>query len=216
MDIEDISQLNEQERVDRVRGFFKENWTSIVGGVLLAVVVVGAWWGYKGYQQGVSESAATLFNETASAFGRKDLKATASNAEKLTKEYDNTEYAPLAQIYLARLEVDAGKVKEAEARLSKLKAAGGLPNGIGQLVSMTLARLYLGQGKADKALETLKSPPPGGYVALYEELRGDAYLASNRLDDAKKAYKAAVKALKPDDRYRTVLNLKLHGLGEAV
>ena len=174
MDIADISQLNEQERVDRVREFFKENWMNIVGGVLLALVMVGAWWGYKNYQQGVNESAAVLFNETASAFGRKDLKAAASQAEKLTKEYDSTEYAPLAQIYLARMEVDAGKVKEAEARLVKLKESG-LPAGISQLVSMTLARLYLGQGKADKALETLKSPAPAGYVALYEELRGDAF-----------------------------------------
>lgn len=216
MDITGISELNEQERVERVRGFFKENWPSIVGGVVLALVVLGAWWGYKGYTQGVNESAATLFNETASAFERKDMKTARSNAEKLVSEYDSTEYAALAQIYLARADVDAGKVKDAEARLVKLKKSGDLPAGVSQLVTLTLARLYLGQGKTDQTLETLKHPAPAGYVALYEELRGDAYQASNRMEDAKKAYKAAIKALKPGDRYRTVLNLKLHGLGEAV
>ena len=51
--------LSDEERSEQLKKWWDENWKSLVGGVLLAIVAVVGWNQYQSYTFERSESAAT-------------------------------------------------------------------------------------------------------------------------------------------------------------
>ncbi|MEW6613040.1 MAG: tetratricopeptide repeat protein [Pseudomonadota bacterium] len=206
--------LTHGEQMQQAKSFFSRFGRPILAAVLVAALAGAGYWGYKSYRTQQNEKASTLFSQMTQQYEQKNAKSARANAEKLSKDYDGTTYAMLAELYLARMDVDAGNTAQAAARLAKLKQAD-LPTGFDRFAALTLARIHLGQGKAADALKDLQSLNPGEFAAEYEELRGDAYLALKRPADARKAYQAALAKLDQNDPYRAIVQLKLDDLGEA-
>jgi predicted negative regulator of RcsB-dependent stress response len=48
---------------------------------------------------------------------------------------------------------------------------------------------------------------------LFEDQKGDIYVAQGKTGDAKAAYKAALEKLPPQGTYRQIVQVKLDGLG---
>ena len=208
--------MTDKEKMQVVGSFFKENIVPIIGGIVFVAVIAGAYWGYQGYQADKAEKASALFSQMTTAFDQKNATAARKSAEELLAKYGSTGYGRFAEFYLVRMDLEAGKIDPAEKRLKALAQNGKQPVGYKQMTALMLARIHLGQGKAAQTLDDLKSPESGAFAAQYEELRGDAYLALKRTEEAKKAYKNALSKIDKDDRYVSILRLKLHDLGEAV
>jgi predicted negative regulator of RcsB-dependent stress response len=57
--------------------------------------------------------------------------------------------------------------------------------------------------------------PAGSFQGMTQELRGDALVKVGRMDDARKAYQAAMAALSKDAPQRGALQMKLDDLAVA-
>lgn len=185
---EDLSEL---ERLEAAKKWWYANYSSILLGALIAVAVVGGWryWQYR--VESRSAAAATLFKQLADAMQKHDTAAAHSAGDMILQKYGDTPYAQHAAFALAQSDATAGKTKDAEQSL-QWAVDHGKDEGLKLLARLRLARLKLGDGDAQGALDTLNGADAGGFGPMYSELRGDAYLKLGKPDDARKAYQAAL------------------------
>lgn len=168
--------LSEDEQADQLRRWLRENWIWLVAGVVLTVA------GYYGYrwwearQAARSAAAGERFSVMmeAIAAGRRDegLKI----AGEVTGEFADTPYADQATLVLARLDVDAGDLAAAEAKLARI-ADGSKDPDLRTVARLRLARVQLAQGRYDAALASLDKVSSPAVGARVLELRGDVLLA---------------------------------------
>ena len=64
---------------------------------------------------------------------------------------------------------------------------------------LRLARLYIAASEYAKAEALLDQSFPEAYTSLYQELRGDLYVARGNHEEARKAYDAAISAADVSD-----------------
>ena len=76
------------------------------------------------------------------------------------------------------------------------------------IAQLRLARLVLGRGDAQKALDAVNAMSAESYVAEREQVRGDALLALGRGDEARKAYDAALAVMDVAAQQRRSLQAK--------
>lgn len=76
------------------------------------------------------------------------------------------------------------------------------------IAQLRLARLLLGRGEAQKALNAINALAADGYVAEREQVRGDALLALGRADEARKAYDAALAVMDVAAQQRRTLEAR--------
>lgn len=101
----------------------------------------------------------------------------------LQKDADNAE----ARLMLGKIYVDSGNALSADKELRRALALGVKP----EQVLPALARALLMEGQFDKVLEETKALPQQGEIAA---LRGNAYLALGKSEEAKAAFDAALQS----------------------
>jgi predicted negative regulator of RcsB-dependent stress response len=80
------------------------------------------------------------------------------------------------------------------------------------LARLRLARVKLMVGDPQAAVSALASVQPGGFAALYDEVRGDAYIKLGQLDKARAAYRQALNKWTPDMGDKSLVQMKLDDL----
>ena len=113
---------SEEEQLEVVKRWWKENGTSLIAGAVLAAAGVFGWNAWQNYQEGKSEAASAryqqLINMTAGTTLEGDqLSAAQTLIDELTDDYGNTLYAELAQLLEARLAVQEGDLAAAKQAL---------------------------------------------------------------------------------------------------
>ena len=78
-----------------------------------------------------------------------------------------------------------------------------------------MARLKLGEGDAQAALDLVGKLPTAGFGAMLDELRGDALRSQGKAAEARSAYQAALQALDPAAPNRSALEMKLNDIAAA-
>ena len=81
------------------------------------------------------------------------------------------------------------------------------------VAKLRLARVLFGAGDHDAALALVTGVEPGGFAALYAELRGDILAARDDLQAARSAYQDALSGLPPVGTNRDRVRMKLDDLG---
>ena len=77
---------------------------------------------------------------------------------------------------------------------------------------LRLARVLLADAQLDQALTVLANVDEKAYTPIYQELRGDIYMAKQQPDQARVAYAAALAAMDATDD-REILQMKIDDLG---
>ncbi|RME34228.1 MAG: hypothetical protein D6786_05510 [Gammaproteobacteria bacterium] len=203
----------EEEQVEALKRFWKENGKAIVGGLALGLALLFGWRSWQLYVANQEARASYAYQVMMSyRTGNKDGLAKAA-AEKVVEDHPRSTYADLARLHLAWLANKEGKAEEAASRLREVMAKAGI-DGVREIARIRLARLTLGGGQPDEALkllEGLRSPVP---LLLAEELRGDILLQKGRTDEARSAYARALELAKKNARAEVpLLSLKLEDLG---
>ena len=160
--------------------FFAEHWKALVIGGLAVVVAIGCVYGGRSWVQSSQRKAQ---NALASA-------KTAEQLEKALQNYGSDSSAVFARIRLARLYMEANKIKEADAQYKALETSGLPPE---KLLRVKIDRGYLqekaGDVKGAAAHFAACALTPGAAAGLRAEAEfaaGRLYTALKNKDLAKK------------------------------
>ncbi len=200
----------EEEQLEALKKWWKENGRSILLGLLLGVLIIAGWRGWQAYQANRAESASTLYEQMESDARAGNKQGVEAAATLLKNNYSSTPYATMGTLYLAKQYVEAEDYDSAAKSLQWVIDNSDQENTV-LTAKVRMARVLAAQNKLDDALKQLQSTAfPESYSHLVDEVSGDIYLQQGEVQKAREAYKRA--SLKNNS---DVLRMKLDDLGTA-
>ncbi|WP_101756828.1 tetratricopeptide repeat protein [Oceanicoccus sp. KOV_DT_Chl] len=188
---------SEDEQVEQLKKWWRENGQSTVITIVLAIAGVFGWQAYQTQQQATVDAASAIYQNLLSAAAGENgvvtssQKATANHlADTLKNDFSGSTYAQFAALFKAKLAVEANDLATAEQELTWVLAQNPTTE-INLQAQLRLARVLFAQDKFDDSLALLNIDA-GAYAASYEEVKGDIYLAKGDNAAAKLAYQKAV------------------------
>ncbi|MEX0744560.1 MAG: tetratricopeptide repeat protein [Phycisphaeraceae bacterium] len=208
---------SEEEQLDAIKQWWKQNGTSLIAGVALAAAGVFGWNAWQDYQANQSEAASMRYQQLLSLSGQEELDESArSRASELvaeiTDEHGDTLYADLALLIDARLAVDQGDLAAARDALEALIDTSRRDYLQG-LARLRLSRLQVAEGDAEAALSTLEAGVPEALAAQRANVRGDAHYTQGQEDAARQAWEEALMLAQERNQPLYGVELKLDNLG---
>ncbi|MEQ5803637.1 tetratricopeptide repeat protein [Halomonas sp. H10-9-1] len=207
----------EEEQVEALKRWWKENGLSLIAGVVIAGAGVLGWNAWQSYQENQATAASMryqqLINLTAgNALDEAQLPEARALVDEIVDAHGKTLYADLARLVDARLAVAQGDLAGARERLQSLADAGA-DDYVAGLARLRLARLLVADGDAEAALTALESGVPEALAAQRAEVRGDAYHALERREEAATAWREALALAEANDQPLYGVQLKLDSSG---
>jgi len=192
--------LDEHEQGERVQRWLRDNGIGIIGGIALAVTIVGGWQWWQKQQLNTQHEAHQRYQRVNQHLQANNMDEAASQVAALAQDKTGI-YADLAALELAQAQVHAQRYEEAIITLQSISAKEAFT----PLVEQRLARLLIETGKADQALALLTHLDD----AISLEIRADAHFAQNQLSAAREGYQQALTKLDITSPHRRLLELKL-------
>lgn len=189
------SYRTEEEQVEALKRWWKENGTNTLVAILLAAAVAFGWQGWQARREARAEGASVSYQALVSALDAGAAgDGTSAEARELAKglmaDYDGTTYARFAALHLARLEVAAGELAAAEALLREVLEETSAGSDLQRIARLRLGRVMAAQGRTEAALELLGAGD-GPYAGAFALARGDVLFAAGREAEARAAYREA-------------------------
>lgn len=205
--------LEEQEQLEELKAWWKENGGRLVAILLVAAIAFGGWQGWRHYQRSQSTKAGALYAQLTHAAQSGDAKLVGEASAALTQDFPRTYYAAMGSLVAGKFYFDRHDPKTAEAKLRwALEHASS--DDLRDLARLRVAAVLLDEGKNDDALKLLDAPHADAYAAQYAALRGDVLVAKKEPDKAKAAYRKALDKIgTDDDSLRASVRLRLDALG---
>lgn len=202
----------DDETVENLRRWWKENGPWIIGGIALGAAVLYGWRYWAEWR----EQQLTFASDTYARLVIESANGDHVNALALAREIRDvrlaTPYADMASLHVARDAVISGDTDLARAQLSEVIESTGDAN-TAHLARLRLARVHLAVGDVDAAAQLVARDDTGRYEPLYGELRGDIAAARGDVDAAIAAYRDAMTAPGDGIADRAMLQMKLDNLG---
>lgn len=208
---------SEEEQLDAVKRWWKENGMSLIAGVVLAAAGVFGWNAWQNYQQGQSEAASMRYQQivnmtSANELGEDALASAREMVSELNDEHGDTLYAELALLLDARLAVQQGDLEGARTALENV-ASESSRRYVQSLAWLRLARVELADGNPTQALALLDEPINDALAAQRANVRGDAFAAQGDTEAARDAWQTAMDVSQTQDQPLYGVQLKLDDLG---
>lgn len=210
----DEEYMDEDERAERVRQWWKDNWLSIVGGAVLGLVGIFGWRAWQDHMADHQRAAANTYQAFLARADEMKPGQIAAHMAEFKAEFGDTPYAAMAALEAASQAYEAGKIDKAVGWY-RYAAEHGQPEGVAIIAHMRLARVQMDQGQLAKALNTLNAVrDPGAFQSLIAELKGDIYVRQGNIARARQAYEKAL--ANADPVAVRFLELKLSSLGSGI
>ena len=212
--------LTEEEQLDALKRWWKENGKSTVIGAALAVAGYLGWGAWQDQQQLQAEAASATYQALVQAVGVEqgqalsdDTQATIKHlAGELKADHSGNLYAAQAALYLAKLAVEDNDLDAAAAELQWVLDQKG-DTSLELLARSRLARVQLAQSKYDEALALIPETMSDSFKSNFAETRGDILLAKGDTEGARGAYQLAIDSLIPElETRRPLLQMKVSDL----
>ena len=202
---------SDEEALEAIKQWWKENGGYVIAGLVLGVALIAGWRFFQASQESQAAGAAQLYQQTVMAAEARDWDEPASMVDELRSDYRRTAYAAHGSLQLAALAVERDELDEAEDLLSWV-VENARDEELVKLSRVRLARVQIGQGNYDGALSTLEVSDPGRFAPLFDEVRGDALVASGDRAAAREAYRRALDADSEEFAARPELEMKYNDL----
>ncbi|MGI9213436.1 MAG: YfgM family protein [Methylococcaceae bacterium] len=184
---------NDEERVEALQRWWKENATSILAGILVGALAIVGWNLWENNRQSVNRQASNLYQQLLLANRENRGEAAIKLTERLIQQYPTTAYGDYARLFLARLKVEAKDLPAARKVLEE-SLAQLQDDELKRLARLRLAQVLLASGDNEAALRQLdgvSADSLGKFQGVYQELKGDVLVAAGRMEEARAAYEKA-------------------------
>lgn len=203
----------EEEQVEALKDWWKENGRSVIIGAVVALAAAFGWRYWQDSTHAQAEAASTQYQMLLQRLDAGEGREVVEIARAIIAEHATTPYAALASLSLAQQAVDQNDLDGAGAHLRWVMENAQVDE-VRKLAQVRLARVLVDQGRTDDALQQLAGLD-SSFVAIAEEVKGDAYLAQGRRADARRAYQAALAAAVDVPAKQQVLRMKVDDLADA-
>lgn len=180
----------DDEKVEELKAWWKENGTSVIAGVALAIAALFGWEYWKDYKASTAAEASALYSKVTEAAEKAPAQAMA-DVKTLQDDYSSTPYSAIASLKAAQQFAEKGDYDQAVTAL-RWVVNNGKQDEYKYLASIRLARVLLAANKQEEALKLTDQTYPAAYQSLLEELKGDIYTAQNKSAEARAAYDKAI------------------------
>ena len=205
--------LEEQEQLATLRGWWKDNGTQLLAVIAAAAIAAAAFQGWRIWQANQAQQAGAQYEALLKAVQAGDARALRDASGTLVESYPRTLYASMAALASARFYFERADLKNAKLQLQWVLDRSPSDE-LRDLARLRLAAVLLDEKAHDEALALLEAKHAAPLAAQYAALKGDILVAKNRAADAKAAYRLALE--KTDDRntaFRASVQLRLDALG---
>lgn len=203
--------LSDSEREEALREWWRDNWSWILGGVVLGIALLVGWRYWETHRLQSAEGAADLYRDMQTALKAQDVTKAEALLNELVADSKSGPYTQQARLLLAKVRVETGKFGDA-APLLRAVADESKDKELTRVAQLRLGQLLVQEGKHDEALQLLEPLTSGDFGAQAREIRGDALLAKGDAEGARAEYAAALTdADAPLDR--PLVELKLQDVG---
>ncbi len=204
--------LEEQEQLETIKAWWKKhgNWITWVLIIALGCYAAYAYWGY--YQRKQAAQASQLYYEMQNAVMADDNERALRVAKDTQEKFGSTAYAPMVTLVAAKMAYEDNNTDVAKEQL-KWVVDNAKQDGYKAIARIRLAGILLDEKAYDEGLSLLSVSFPAAFASLAEDRKGDFYVAQNRLDEARAAYRAALEKADQADPGRQLIQLKLEELG---
>jgi predicted negative regulator of RcsB-dependent stress response len=193
--------LSDEEQVERLKKWMKTYGSSVLTGVLLALIAFFGWHYWQNRQtqiniemmnqyQGILEDSAKATTD------KSEQSRFISSVQTLVRVHPDSVFALNALLMQAKVTADQGEWASAEKALT-------------QAVGLKVKA----QNKLDAALVSLKNVKDPAFSASADELRGDILVQKNDIASAKSAYASAWSSLVKRQQSRQLLKVKMNAFG---
>lgn len=206
--------LDEQERLDELKAWWKQWGTLVLIGVAVVVAAAAGWRWWQNHTVTQSLEASSVYMKLTQSLTTNDMKGAREAGALLIDKYADTAYAPRAAFLLAKLNAGNKDAKSAQAQLEWAVANSKEP-ALKDLARLRLAGVQFDQKQFDAALKTLSAAHSEAFAFRFHDLRGDILLAQGKPAEARTEFQAAFNKLAEREPYRNILELKLDAVGGA-
>lgn len=198
----------EEEQVQAIQKWWKDNAVSIIAGIVIGVSVLVGYRYWTGYQHTQSQQASVIYNDVLSANEK------TKDTEILKADYSGTPYAALAALLLAKDNMNNNEVEKAISQFIWVIEHSDNES-VQHIAKQRLARLYLSQNNIESAENLIKGVKAEGFSSVYSEIKGDINLAKKLPVQARENYRIALAALTPGAPRYSIVKMKLDDLSVA-
>ncbi len=204
--------LQEQEQLDTLKAWWKDNANWILATVLVAVVALGGWRGWHYYQNKQDNEAATLYQQFTEQLASNDVKRVNDAAAAVMDKYSATPYASRAALIAAQVNEMGKEPLRAKTQLQWVIEHAS-EDGLKSVAALRMASLQLDEKNFVGALKSLEIKHAASFDALYADLKGDVLAEQGKPADARAAYQLAYDKLDAKSAYRNLVQMKLDAFG---
>lgn len=202
----------DEERVEALKKWWKENGTSLVSGLVIGVSALVGWNLWTDHKQGVGDQASAVYSRMMASIAQGNPDQAQTSAGELVTNFTGSAYATHAALAMAKVKVEQGDLVAAASQL-RWAMDHASQSAMKHIARLRLARVLLAQEKHDAALAELTGIDAGSFKALYEELRGDILLGQGKNKEAYVAFQSAMNTLEPASQNRVMLQIKMDSIG---
>ncbi len=195
------------EKAEEIKQWWKENGTSVIAGVALAIGSVFGWQQWQAHKLKQAEKASALFAKQRSTPSSPETTST------LKTEFAGSPYAALAALSTAKAAAVSSDEQQAKNEL-KWTIQHSKDALLKQVATLRLIRLTINTQDFASAQSYLKESFNPAFSALVQELKGDLLLAQNQPQEAAKAYRQAIQL--SGSNPPQYLQMKLDNLGNPI
>lgn len=183
--------LSEEEQVEALKKWWKENGRSVIAGLVIGLGGVFGWKAWSQHQQQMVDQASVRFEQLGQSISSGATDSAVKQAEILINDFGDSPYAVFASLSLAKVRLDQDDAGGVQPRLRWAMENSSDPS-LRQIARLRLARMMLNDGDLDGASGVLAQAEDDHFRGEFAKLRGDLALAQGDEAAAREAYLEAL------------------------
>lgn len=201
----------EEEQVDAIKKWWKENGKSVIWGFVIGSILVGAYQFWVSHREAQMASASIEFEQLLKEIDQNKYDAIIERGGYLIDNFSESSYATMSALMIAKanLEQEDGT---AAAEMYRWVISHAADSGMVDIARLRLARVLLVLNKPADALELLDKVAVEPNTATYAETKGDIYVELDQPEMARELYAKAL-SLAPEQNDNIFLKMKMDNLG---